>query len=237
MADRRRNQAGKPVKKKKKNLHPTGILFTVCLILVIAPFAVLGWILFSSSMDTNHPVLGNRYEGDLDPAITKSQMSQVEKAVKAVDGVDDSFVTMKTATLRVYADVADDANEDICNATADAIYNAVAGVLDPAVYFTRTDKEKMYDLEIHVYTEPERTGKDGENFVYVIDTKNSGMKDPEKQTVSIAKNQQIADQLRQDVETRKAEEAAQASAAPNSGSGVTSNSQDVDDGQNGDQQQ
>lgn len=237
MADRRRNQASRPVKKKKRNLHPTGFLFTICLILVIAPFAVLGWILFSSSMDTSHPVLGNRYEGDLDPAITKSQMSQVEKAVKAVDGVDDSFVTMKTATLRVYADVADDANADTCNATADAIYNAVSGVLDPAVYFTKTDKEKMYDLEIHVYTEPERTGKDGENFVYVIDTKNSGMKDPQKQTVSTAKNQQIADQLRQDVETRKAEEAAQASAAPNSGSGVTSNSQDVDGGQDGDQSQ
>lgn len=231
MADKKKNRAAKPVKKKKKrNLHPTGVLFWVCLILVIAPFAILGWILFSSSMDTDHPVLGNRYEGDLDPAITKTQMSQVEKAVKSVDGVDDSFVTMKTATLRVYADVADDANEDTCNATADAIYNAVSGVLDPAVYFTKTDKEKMYDLEIHVYTEPERTGKDGENFVYVIDTKNSGMKDPQKQTVSVAKNQAVADQLRKDVETRKAEEAAQASASAGSGSGVTSNSQDVDQG-------
>lgn len=46
--------------KKKKKTHRTGILFTICLILVLAPFVVLGWILFSSSMDTGTPVLGNR---------------------------------------------------------------------------------------------------------------------------------------------------------------------------------
>lgn len=202
---------------KKKKTHRTGILFTICLILVLAPFVVLGWILFSSSMDTGTPVLGNRFEGDLDPAITKNQLNDVENAVKALGGQDNAFVTMTTATLRVYVDVADDANEETVNAKADEVYNTVASILDPAVYFTKTDSKKQYDLEIHVYTLPERTDAEGENFIYVIDTKTSNMAEPQKQTVSVAKDQAVADQLRQAVLDRQAAASASAEAQQNGG--------------------
>lgn len=221
----------------QKKTHRTAVLFWVCLILVLAPFVVLGWILFSASRDTGKPVLGNRYEGDLDPAITEKQMDQVESAVKGLSGQDDAFVTMKTATLRVYVDMPDDADEDACNAKADEVYNTVAGILDPAVYFTKTDKEKMYDLEIHVYTLPERTDKDGENFVYVIDTKTSGMTDPQKQTVSVAKNQEVADQLRQDVIDREAQASADAAASAAADNGGDSNGAAEEDIQSDDSQQ
>ena len=203
--------------KKKNKTHRTGILFTICLILVLAPFVVLGWILFSSSMDTGTPVLGNRFEGDLDPAITKNQMNDVESAVKALGGQDNAFVTMTTATLRVYVDVADDANEETVNAKADEVYNTVASILDPAVYFTKTDSKKQYDLEIHVYTLPERTDAEGENFIYVIDTKTSNMAEPQKQTVSVAKDQAVADKLRQAVLDRQAAASASAEAQQNGG--------------------
>jgi flagellar basal body-associated protein FliL len=216
MTQMKKKETAKSLKKKKKT-HRTGILFTVCLILVLAPFVVLGWILFSSSLDTGTPVLGNRFEGDLDPAITKDQMNQVETAVKALEGQDDAFVTMTTATLRVYVDVADDANEDTVNAKADEVYNTVASILDPSVYFTKTDDKKQYDLEIHVYTKPERTDEEGENFVYVIDTKTSNMSEPQKQTVSVAKDQAVADQLRQDVLDREAAASASAEAQENGG--------------------
>lgn len=222
--------------KKKKNTHRTGILFTICLILVLAPFVVLGWILFSSSMDTGTPVLGNRFEGDLDPAITKEQLKKVESAVKGLSGQDDAFVTMKTATLRVYVDVADDANEETCNAKADEVYNTVASILDPSVYFTKTDDKKQYDLEIHVYTKPEREDTEGENFVYVIDTKTSNMSEPQKQTVSVAKNQEIADQLRQDVLDRQAAASASAEAQENGGE-ITGSEEVPSDGEEASEEQ
>ena len=168
-------------------------------------------------MDTGTPVLGNRFEGDLDPAITKNQMNDVESAVKALGGQDNAFVTMKTATLRVYVDVADDANEETVNAKADEVYNTVASILDPAVYFTKTDSKKQYDLEIHVYTLPERTDAEGENFIYVIDTKTSNMAEPQKQTVSVAKDQAVADKLRQAVLDRQAAASASAEAQQNGG--------------------
>ena len=216
MTQKKTKESAKSLKKKQKT-HKTGILFTVCLILVLAPFVVLGWILFSSSLDTGTPVLGNRFEGDLDPAITKDQMNQVETAVKGLSGQDDAFVTMTTATLRVYVDIADDANEETANAKADEVYNTVASILDPSVYFTKTDTKKQYDLEIHVYTMPEKTGEEGENFVYVIDTKTSNMSEPQKQTVSVAKDQAVADQLRQDVLDREAAASASAEAQENGG--------------------
>lgn len=218
MSENKKKETARQIKKKRKT-HSTGIIFTVCLILVLAPFVVMGWILFSSSMDTGTPVLGNRYEGDLDPAITKSQLSEVESAVKALGNQDDAFVTMKTATLRVYVDIADDANEETANAKADEVYNTVASILDPAVYFTKTDSKKMYDMEIHVYTIPERTDAEGENFVYVIDTKTSNMSEPAKQTVSVAKDQAVADKLRQDVLDRQA--AAEAEANNSEGGEIT----------------
>lgn len=218
MSENKKKETARQIKKKRKT-HSTGIIFTVCLILVLAPFVVMGWILFSSSMDTGTPVLGNRYEGDLDPAITKSQLSEVESAVKALGNQDDAFVTMKTATLRVYVDIANDANEETANAKADEVYNTVASILDPAVYFTKTDSKKMYDMEIHVYTIPERTDAEGENFVYVIDTKTSNMSEPAKQTVSVAKDQAVADKLRQDVLDRQA--AAEAEANNSEGGEIT----------------
>ena len=213
---------------KKTSSHWTAVVFWICLILILLPVGVLGWILISSSMDTGKPIFGNRYEGDLDPAITEKDMDEVGDAVKAVEGVDDSFVTMTSATLRVYADIADDANADTANAVADQIYAAVSSVLDPSVYFTRTDSMKMYDLEIHVYTIPERTDAEGENFVYVIDTKTSNMSEPEKQTVSVAKDQAVADQLRQDVIDRKAAEEAEANANTDSSSDETGTDENSD---------
>ena len=38
-------------------------------------------------MDSHSPVLGNRYENDLNPAITKDQLKQVDEAVGKLDGV------------------------------------------------------------------------------------------------------------------------------------------------------
>lgn len=197
-----------PKKKIKTKSHWTAVVFWICLILIAAPVCVLGWILLSSSMDTGKPIFGNRYEGDLDPAITENDMEKVGESVKGIEGVEDSFVTMTSATLRVYADVADDASEETCNAVADQIYAKTAEILDPSIYFTKTENMKMYDMEIHVYTLPERTDTEGENFVYVIDTKTSNMAEPEKQTVSKAKDPAVAEQLRQDVIDRLAEEEA-----------------------------
>lgn len=201
--------------KVKKNRHFTGLLFWVCLILLAAPFVVLGWILLSSQMDNNTPVLGSRYEGDLDPAITKSQLQEVTTAVANIEDIESSDVQLATATLRVYINTHDNADEEAIKAKATKAYEVVSGILDPNVYFTQQDGKKMYDLEIHVSNLLERG--DNPNFIYVIQTKTSSMKEPKAQVVSAPRNAELAQQLRDDVVKREQEAAGQAEAAEQGG--------------------
>lgn len=198
--------AAKKAAGKKRNYHTTGFIFWICLILIATPIAVLGWILLSSAMDTGKPVLGNRYEGDLDPAITSEQMTEVEQAVAGLEGIEDSSVRMVTATMRVYADVPDEWGIDDVKSKASEIYETVTGILDPAVYFTQADGRKMYDIEIHVYNLKEN--RDADEFVYVIRNKTSSMSEPISSVVSEPLDAELAQQLRDDVIAREEAEAA-----------------------------
>ena len=193
--------AKKKVAKKKRNLHTTGFIFWICLILIIAPLAILGWILMSSYMDSGTPVLGNRYEGDLDPAITKDQMAEVETAIGELSDIEAYSVQMVTATMRVYVDIPDSWNVDQAKEKSKEVYKTVQKILDTDVYFTQQDGKKMYDLEVHVYNLTEN--RDSDEFVYVIRNKTSSMPKSRVAVVSEPRDAALAEQLRKDVEERK----------------------------------
>jgi hypothetical protein len=214
-----KSAAKKKAAGKKRNLHTTGFIFWICLILIAAPIAVLGWILLSSAMDTGSPVLGNRYEGDLDPAITKEQMAEVETAVSGLEGIEKANVQMVTATMRIYADVPDDWGIDSVKEKASEIYDTVTGILDPAVYFTQTDGRKMYDIEVHVYNLAEN--RESDEFVYVIRNKSSSMESPISSVVSEPVDAELAQQLRDDVAAREAAEAERQAAEEAEAAGET----------------
>lgn len=187
-------------KTSKANTRANRVFWT-SLILFLLPFLVLGWILVSAAMDTGSPILGERYKNDLDPAIVKADLERVKSESKGVNGVEKVDLSLATATLRVYADIGDLATVDDAKKTAGEIYTAVTHVLDPNVYFSQVNGEKMYDLEIHVYNRDKDMDQPG--WVYVIETKNSGMDKPLTQVVSQPVDPELAEQLRQDVEDRK----------------------------------
>ena len=176
-------------------------IFWICLALVLIPMLAFGWILLSAKIDGGSPIIGNRYDNDLDPAITKQDLQSVVRAAKEIGGVNDAEVHLATGTLRVYADIADDANADAAYATADQVYAAVTGILDPSVYFSQHDGKKMYDLEVHVYNYVPKDSYE-EAFVYVIRTKTSSMEVPISQLVSEPIDAALAQELRDDVERR-----------------------------------
>lgn len=191
----------KKVNRPKRKTNKGNIILVVGLIIIAIPFLVVGWIIVSATLDTGTPILGDRYENDLDPAITKSDITNIEKSVKNISGVQSCHVELATATLRVYADVDDNFTADMATSKADEVYNAVLGVLDLSVYFSQTETKKMYDLEIHVYNLDEN--RDSDEFVYVIKTKTSGMEVASTQLVSEPLDAELAQQLRDDVENRK----------------------------------
>ena len=162
-------------------------------------------------MDSHSPVLGNRYENDLNPAITKDQLKQVDEAVGKLDGVTGHSVHLATGTLRVYVDVAEDSTAEVVQDVSGRAYEAVVAILDPNVYFSQGNDMKMYDLEIH--TSNMKDGRDKDNFIYGIFTKTSAMSAPQYQLVSSPKNAEVAQSLRDAVTARKAAEAAAAAEA------------------------
>ncbi len=187
-------------RKSKKKSRRTAIIFWVCLLLLLAPFVVLGWILLSAWLDTGSPILGARYDGDLDPAITKSNLDEIRSTVNSMAGVDSVDVELATATLRVYVDVDDNATVESERETVGNVYRTVTGILDPYVYFTQTDTKKMYDLEIHVFNLSKN--RDSDEFAYVIETKTSSMEEPIVNVVSEPIDAALAQQLRDNVENR-----------------------------------
>ena len=198
-------------KNRKPRLKLVHIVFTVCLILILAPAIYFGWMLASTYMDSHSPVLGNRYENDLNPAITKDQLKQVDEAVGKLDGVTGHSVHLATGTLRVYVDVAEDSTAEVVQDVTGRAYEAVVAILDPNVYFSQGNDMKMYDLEIH--TSNMKDGRDKDNFIYGIFTKTSAMSAPQYQLVSSPKNAEVAQSLRDAVTARKAAEAAAAAEA------------------------
>lgn len=201
MAKKKKTKTSQRTRQAKRYAR-TKVVFWIALILFLAPFAVFAWILISAAMDTGSPILGNRYEGDLDPAITKADLEAVKTAAENETGVEKVDVQLATATLRVYVDVDDNDNVESCANVARQVYSDVTNVLDPSVYFTQTDTKKMYDLEVHVYNYADQSKRDEDSFAYVIETKNSSMSDPVINTVSEPVNAELAEQLRQDVINR-----------------------------------
>ncbi len=193
-------KTGKKTRRTKKKNRRTAVIFWVCLLLILAPFLVLGWILLSAWLDTGSPILGERYAGDLDPAITKSHLDEIRSTVNRMPGIDNVEVDLATATLRVYADVDDNANVEAERVTVEEIYSAVTNVLDPSVYFTQSGTKKMYDLEIHVYNLAKN--RDSDEFAYLIETKTSSMDEPVLNIVSEPIDAALAQQLRDNVENR-----------------------------------
>ena len=192
---------GTAKKHKKKELDRSTVILITGLVLIAIPCLILGWILISASLDTGTPILGDRFQGDLDPAITSEQISQIETQVASEGSVDSVTVELATATLRIYVDAADSLSEEEATALSQTVYQDVTSVLPESTYFTSTSSKKMYDLEIHVYNDLSLAGTEG--YMYVIRTKNAAMEQAEVQTVSKPLDADLAQQLRDELEEKR----------------------------------
>ncbi|SJZ33806.1 hypothetical protein [Anaerorhabdus furcosa] len=195
------SQNRKKVKNQsKRKLDRTSKIILIGGALIVVPFIIFGFILLSASFNTGKPIFGDRFKGDLDPAITSSNISEIESKVKSQSGVEKVSVELSSATLRVYVDITDSASSAEATSIADAVYNDVVSVLPEGTYFKLQDGKKMYDIEVHVYNLAK--DRDSENFVYVIKNKSSNMETARSQVVSDPLDAELAQQLRDDVENR-----------------------------------
>ena len=183
------NKKEKQVKGKKK-LSKGALVLIISLIIILIPCLIFGGILISAALESGKPVDGNRFKGDLNPAITSSNTSSIKNSIEALSGVEKCDIELTSAKYRVNVDTVDTLTdkqiEDLCV----DIYNIVNKELPMATYFTASSSEKMYDLAVNVYNKI-----DDDNIYYIL-TKNSKMDTYSVQCVSSAVDEELASDLR-----------------------------------------
>lgn len=179
--------------KKKFKWTTSNIILTVGIVVIMIPVTAFMIILYQAYSSSKTPINGNRFANDLTVKITDDQMSQIDSTISAMADVEDVTVDLKVATLRVYVDVKDDITADAYEELLNTIYTKIDGILPIATYFTLNDTKKQYDLEINAYNIAEPS--DTDTFIYFIMNKNSAMAIPLIEEASIARNQELADEL------------------------------------------
>ena len=179
--------------KKKGRMDAASWIIIIGLLIIAVPCAAFLYILLSAQAATGTAISGDRFTGDLDPAITETQMANVVTSVETIEGVESAEVILKSATVRVYVDTLDEMTPEVAEGIANQAYEKLTAECDPSVYFTQTASKKMYDIEVHAYNLTEN--RDSEEFVYVILSKSSSMEAPIARLVSEPLDSELATQL------------------------------------------
>ena len=138
-----------------KKLSKSALVLIIGLIIIAIPVLVFVGILGVSAMQTGTPREGSRFNGDLDPAITNSEVNTLKSDIEALGTFDSVEVILSEGQLRIYVDTQDSMSESQIDSLITNIYNKVNSNLPISTYFTSTDSKRMYDLVINVYTTAE----------------------------------------------------------------------------------
>lgn len=136
-------------KQGKSKKRPNWVL-RITLIVIAIPVIILAFVLLTSMEKQGEPVVGNRFDNQLNPAIKTSEVDNIKKSL-VYDNVDSVEVNLISATLRITIDANDGLDAAAIEAIANDVYAKVNEVLSIETYFTNTEDTKMYDLEITVF--------------------------------------------------------------------------------------
>lgn len=183
----------KKTKKAKRRLSKPALALVIGLLIIIIPLTIYGGILISAALQTGSPVEGDRFKGDLDPAITKEDVAKTQEKLANLSGVQDAKIELISGQMRVYLDVEDALTAEEIEEVAKSAYDTVDSVISVSKYFTSKDSRRMYDLSINVYN---YVDAENEDMIYYIVTKNAMMEEKSIQLVSEPLNEDLAAELR-----------------------------------------
>ncbi len=183
----------------KKKMSPAKIFLIVGICLITIPLLILGYLLISASL-TEGPILADRFENDLNPAITSNDITEVQDTVSKLSNVESVEVNLQTATFKVNVDVKDSLSTEEIGDIAVVVYEEVIKLLPINTYFKATDTKKMYDLEINIYNSLEK--KEDDDFIFYVLNQSSNMDVSNIQLVSDPLNPELAEALVKNVQDR-----------------------------------
>ena len=180
----------------------SGVVLIIGLFIILIPCFVFAGILLNSYLKTTSPIIAHRFDADLDPAISEDEIGRIETLLSTNSKIEKAEVVLITAQMRVNVDTVDSISKEDAEALVDEVYNNVNTVLPVRTYFTATDTKKMYDLTINLYN---KIGNDDGQMICYVLTKNSKMEVPEVQLVSEPLDEELAKELRGEIETETSE--------------------------------
>ena len=188
----------KKQKQNKRKMSKSATMLVIGLLVIFIPCAIYAGILISAALQTGSPILGERFDGDLDPAITKNDISSIETKLSSIDGVEEVKVVLLSGQMRVNVNVDDALTNEQIEVIINEAYEGVTSVLSIDKYFTSNGGKRMYDLAINVYNSVD---PEDDSMVYYILTKNAMMEEKTIQLVSEPLNPDLAADLRGENET------------------------------------
>lgn len=183
----------KGTQKKKKGFLESNWILRVTLAIIAIPIVIIAFMLLTSVESSGEPVVGNRFENQLNPAIKDSQVKQIKDSI-VYEGMDGVEVNLKSATLRISVDVNNASDQAIIEEIANNVYGKVDSVLPIATYFTNQGKTKMYDLEINVFNFIPDENNPGEK-IHAVLHKNASAEAAALDWKSTPKNEDVSNTL------------------------------------------
>jgi hypothetical protein len=178
------------MKKNQRKLRWQYFIIIPAIIIALSAGLFLGYQAVNASLGKGQPVVGSRFNNDLDPAISQDSITKITEDLKAMNGVKDAKIVLKSATLRVYIEI--DTNRD-ANITANLqnAYDIVTKELKVEDYFSIKGLQKNYDLEIHGYNQV--PSEDNKGYIYGVLVKGSNMLEPSTQILTKPQSQDVVD--------------------------------------------
>ncbi|WP_159740640.1 hypothetical protein [Erysipelothrix aquatica] len=186
-----------PKNKTKKKHDWSFYAIIVCLVLIAIPTVFLGYTILSATGVRGEPIIGNRFDGDLTPAIETTALETIQKNVEALGVAESVKYELETATVRINVKVAEGTDKDAIASIANQVYETTVATLPVGEYFTASDSKKMYDIEINVYNMVKPTEEQRPNFIYYIYSKSSKQESPVGKLVSEATAPEFVEKLRE----------------------------------------
>lgn len=195
-----KKQNSKPKTTSKKGISKTAKILIVGILILCLPILVFGGVLLSAYLANRNPVVGSRFAGDLDPQISESQMETIKTNIEAFSEVESCDVRLTTSQLRINIDTNNTITVEAIEELAKKAYDNVNSVCKVSEYFTSTSEKKMYDLSISLFNFVDR---ENESMIYYLVTKNSNMTTPSYQLVSEPLDEELAKELRGELEVEE----------------------------------
>lgn len=191
------------MKKKLRRLIQSKKTMIVLLVLILTPVVIFSGILIRDSLQKGTPIIGSRNKNQLEHTLSSEQLKQIEDGIKE-DMILSQSVNLKASTLRMSIKVSQELDGATMMALAERIYAKVDEIAPIETYFTNSEDNKQYDLEVVLYNDVE--DKESSDFWMLEILKTSSMEEVTYEWTTEPRDEEFKAEVLEIMEAKKKED-------------------------------